>query len=146
MMSRPASSWSVIATIVASSYASAWSTLLKATRTSRPLSWSWNQCGRGYEPTIVVGRMVSTIFVGDILAPRLVRGFGARGSALGFALGVEAANGPGAMMMSSRGVKRCQAWVYTHACGGFARVRRDRGPQRPTRGVAARRIESRAQM
>src|SRR5687767_8732655 len=46
---------------VASANASAWATFLNATRTSRPSSWLVNQCGRGYEPTMVVGRMVSTI-------------------------------------------------------------------------------------
>src|SRR5438093_12083761 len=31
---------------------------------SRPSSWWRYQCGRGYDPTIVVGRMVLTILVG----------------------------------------------------------------------------------
>src|SRR2546422_10709946 len=63
-MSRPASSWSASTACVASWYASSWRTSLNATRTSRPSSCWWYQCGLGYEPTIVVGRSLSTIFFG----------------------------------------------------------------------------------
>src|SRR5215471_15935577 len=59
-MSRPASSWSLITTAVASACASAWGACLNATRVSRPSSWYVYQSGLGYEPTIVVGRIVST--------------------------------------------------------------------------------------
>src|SRR5919204_3692338 len=48
---------------VASWYASSWLTSLNATRTSRPRSCCVYQCGRGYDPTIVVGSSVSTIFL-----------------------------------------------------------------------------------
>src|SRR5438105_9077408 len=62
-MSRPASSWSWMTACVASWYASSWLTSLNATRTSRPRSCRVYQCGLGYDPTIVVGSSVSTIFL-----------------------------------------------------------------------------------
>src|SRR5688572_24286524 len=70
-MSRPAFSCSLITAATASVYASSCCTSLNATRTSRPSSWCLNQCGRGYEPTIVVGRRVSTIF--GAMNPRVWR-------------------------------------------------------------------------
>src|SRR6266516_2999908 len=36
---------------------------------SRPSNWWRYQCGRGYEPTIVVGRRVLTILVGIWITP-----------------------------------------------------------------------------
>src|SRR4029077_19546027 len=62
-MLRPASSWSRITVATASSYASSCCTSLNATRTSRPSSCCLNHWGRGYEPTIVVGRTVLTILL-----------------------------------------------------------------------------------
>src|SRR5688572_7361534 len=59
-MSRPASSWSRITVATASLYASSCCTSLNATRTSRPSNCCLNHCGLGYDPTMVVGRMVST--------------------------------------------------------------------------------------
>src|SRR5690242_2778557 len=55
-MSRPACSWSLITTRVASWNASACEAILNASSTSRPASCWVNHSGRGYEPTIVVGR------------------------------------------------------------------------------------------
>src|SRR5581483_9262095 len=75
-MSSPASSWSRMTACAASLKASSCSTSLKATLTSRPRSWCRNQRGRGYEPTIVVGRTVSTIVFGIWLL--LSRGLTAR--------------------------------------------------------------------
>src|SRR5678815_1423359 len=54
-MSSPASSWSLIATRVASWNASECDVSLNASRMSLPASWCVNHAGRGYDPTVVVG-------------------------------------------------------------------------------------------
>src|SRR3569832_2002359 len=55
-MSRPAPSCSLITVRVAPWNASAGDAILNASSTSRPASCCVNHCGRGYEPTIVVGK------------------------------------------------------------------------------------------
>src|SRR5512143_4245740 len=76
-MSRPAAIWSSMTVLTASVYASSCATSLKATRTSRPSSCCLNHPGRGYDPTMVVGRILLTtffvIFALSVILYRVIR-------------------------------------------------------------------------